>query len=322
MTVVTAWVRKIRDCEELVFASDSRLSGDGRNFDACPKILRLRRDCAIAFAGYSGHAFPMMLQLALAIGSYAPAQRGSLDISTLRTHALKVFDGMSKMIQSSPKSSVPQEVNPEASFLLGGYSWEKKSFELWTVVFSAAEHRFVAHPAGWIGYHDEAHKFLHTTVAFPTGTGFYSKIAFAGDQAQKCRDLLSSKLAAKNSTGETFQGLDWEPFEVVRDMLRDPNHSETIGGAPQIVKVYQYMLTAPFGVYWPNKVEQKVFLQGRPCLGYEHIDRWILDPDTLISENPHYSKSEEQFLGAVDGSAGSGNQQIKSEEELREDGGY
>jgi hypothetical protein len=67
MTVVIAWVRKIRNCEELVFVSDSRLSGDGRNFDACPKILQLRNDCAIAFAGYSGHGFPMMLQLALAI---------------------------------------------------------------------------------------------------------------------------------------------------------------------------------------------------------------------------------------------------------------
>jgi hypothetical protein len=33
VTVVIAWVRAVGDCEELVFASDSRLSGDGRNFD-------------------------------------------------------------------------------------------------------------------------------------------------------------------------------------------------------------------------------------------------------------------------------------------------
>src|SRR6266702_1647282 len=72
MTLVLAWARRIRDTEQLVFVSDSRLSGDGMNFDGCPKILGLpRNDCAIAFAGYTGHAFPMMLQLVLAIDSSA-----------------------------------------------------------------------------------------------------------------------------------------------------------------------------------------------------------------------------------------------------------
>jgi hypothetical protein len=52
MTVAIAWVRAIRDCEELLFVSDSRLSGDGRNLDVSPKILTLpRTDCAICFGG-------------------------------------------------------------------------------------------------------------------------------------------------------------------------------------------------------------------------------------------------------------------------------
>src|ERR1022692_1241511 len=91
MTILATWVRTLRTVEELVFVSDSRLSGDGTNFDSCPKILTLpRTDCAIGFAGYTGHAFPMMLQLDLAIGAYEPARRGALDIATLRKHALKV----------------------------------------------------------------------------------------------------------------------------------------------------------------------------------------------------------------------------------------
>src|SRR5262249_34395881 len=118
MTVVIAWVRKINNCEELVFVSDSRLSGDGRNFDACPKILTLpRTDCVIAYAGYSGHAYPMMLQLQRAIDSYAPSRRGSLDISSLRTHALNLFDSMGTMIKNSPRLSVSQDTSPEASFV-------------------------------------------------------------------------------------------------------------------------------------------------------------------------------------------------------------
>jgi hypothetical protein len=64
-----------------LFVSDSRLSGYGTTFDGCPKIFTLpRTDCAISFAGYTGHAFPMMLQLALAIESHAPSKRGSLDL--------------------------------------------------------------------------------------------------------------------------------------------------------------------------------------------------------------------------------------------------
>lgn len=75
-----------------------------------------------------------------------------------------------------------------------------------------------------------------------------------------------------------------EPFETVRDMLRDAKHSETIGGPPQVVKIYQYMSSAPLAVFWPDRTSGIVHLQGRPCLGYERIERWVLDPDFLRSE--------------------------------------
>src|SRR3954469_4813095 len=91
MTIAIAWTREISRCEELVFVTDSRLSGDGRNFDACPKVMTLpRTDCAIAFAGYTGHAYPMMQQLSFAIDAHAPLKRGSLDITQVKSHALKV----------------------------------------------------------------------------------------------------------------------------------------------------------------------------------------------------------------------------------------
>jgi hypothetical protein len=114
-----------------------------------------------------------------------------------------------------------------------------------------------------------------------TGAKRLGKLAFAGDQAPLAKEKLIDRLAGLLSANTPK--LDWEPFEVVRDMLRDPRHSETIGGAPQIVKVYQYMDAAPLGVYWPNKSDGIVHLQGRPCLGYERIDRFVLDPDTLRS---------------------------------------
>jgi hypothetical protein len=285
MTVAVAWVRQLPDCQELVFVTDSRYSGDGRNFDACPKIMTLpRTDCAIAFAGYTGHALPMMLQLVQAIDSYAPARRRSQDISTLKSHALKVFDGMSKQLLSSPNVSKPEDDTPDATFLFGGYSWIKKGFELWKISYSKPLKRFKADSALWIHYLVSQKKMLFfrgqskVPDLLPLG-----RIVFAGDQGDLAKATLQEKLRQSENT-PSGKRLDWEPFEVIRDMLRDRRHSETIGGGPQIVKVYQYMQSAPVGVYWPNKNSGKVIFGGRRCLEYENLERPVLDPDTLQSE--------------------------------------
>ncbi|MBB3009487.1 hypothetical protein [Cupriavidus alkaliphilus] len=295
MTIAVAWVRKIRDCEELVFVSDSRLSGDGATFDGCPKILTLpRSDCAISFAGYTGHAFPMMLQLSLAIDSHAPSKRGSLDLAALRSHALKIFDSMGEQLKTSKLLSLQEDVLPGATFLFGGYSWIKKKFELWSFSYRAKEGCFVADPAQWLMFHKEADRVILRNKKIENGETSLGKIAFAGDQAPLAKELLLKKL---NSFGAMdHESLDMEPFEVVRDMLRDRNHSETIGGAPQIVKVYQYMRTASLGVYWPNRTAGKVHLQGRACLGYERVDRWVLDPDELISETQPLPRESDELM--------------------------
>lgn len=296
MTIAIAWVRKIRDCDELIFVSDSRLSGDGSTFDGCPKILTLpRSDCAISFAGYTGHAFPMMLQLALAIDSHAPSKRGSLDLATLRTHALKVFDGMAEQLKPSEHVMNSEEITPGATFLLGGYSWIKKAFQLWAISYRNGDKCFVADPARWLTFSNQAGRIVLRKRKDADGELNLGRIVFAGDQASRAKDLLLEKLNGRGKGARHHKPLDLEPFEVVRDMLRDPNHAETIGGAPQIVKVYQYMRTAALGVYWPNKAAGKVHLQGRACLGYERVDRWVLDPDTLVSEAQPLPKEASQL---------------------------
>jgi hypothetical protein len=286
MTIAIAWIRKIRDCEELLFVSDSRLSGDGTNFDACPKVMILPRgDCAIAFAGYTGHAYPMMQQLAFAIESHGPLQRGSMDISALKSHALKIFDSMIQLIESSPHLSSPEEIKTDANFILGGYPWIKKRFEIWNISYRAAEKRFIAQPAEWLCYSVPGNKVLHRGRPKGAAKLGIGRIAFAGDQAPLAKALLIKSVYPR-SNSKIPTKLDMEPFQVVRDMLRDPQHSETIGGAPQLAKVYQYMKAAPLAVYWKKKKRGRPHLLGRPCLGYERIDRWALDPDTLKSEMP------------------------------------
>ncbi|MGJ8624379.1 MAG: hypothetical protein ACSHW1_16625 [Yoonia sp.] len=282
MTIAVAWVRDVKGCDELVLVTDSRLSGDGRTFDACTKAIALpRNDCAIAFAGYSGHAYPMMQQLSNAIAAHGPLLRGSLEITALKSHALKIFNSMAELILSSEKLSSPVETFPEANFLFGGYCWKSKRFEIWTILFSQSEQKFVAHPPKTVRRIEHTGKcVLSASSSLSSRERIEGKIAIAGDQSEEFVERLTAMLERKADVSS----LDFEPFEVVRDMLRDERHSETIGGAPQIVKVYQYMKSAPLGVFWPNRVSGQIHLQGRPLLDYERTERWALDPDKLTSE--------------------------------------
>ena len=75
-------------------------------------------------------------------------------------------------------------------------------------------------------------------------------------------------------------GLNMEPFEVLRDMIR-ASEFPSIGGAPQLVKVYEHMNAVPAGVLWPDRQTGTVSVLGRPLMDYEKI-RWrTIDPDNV-----------------------------------------
>jgi hypothetical protein len=58
MTLAIAWIRAVGANTELVFASDSRLTG-GRNIDHFQKVFSLpREDRCIAFSGSTSIAYP------------------------------------------------------------------------------------------------------------------------------------------------------------------------------------------------------------------------------------------------------------------------
>jgi hypothetical protein len=212
MTIAIAWTRRILNCEELVFVSDSRLSKDGRIFDAAPKALTLsRNDCAIAFAGLTQDAFPMMLQFGLAISSYRVAQRRSMDLSELKTHGLKIFDAMAALFKSDAHViGAPPDDIPAVEFLFGGYSWIKKEFELWRIKFDKTRKRFVAVEAQW-AYFDPLRRRVHMDqLARSERVTAIGRIAFAGDQAPKAKRLFSQMLARRYREGEDISKIDME----------------------------------------------------------------------------------------------------------------
>ncbi|PEB72619.1 hypothetical protein COM89_26945 [Bacillus thuringiensis] len=271
MTISVAWVRNVGGCEELIIASDSRLCG-GIRWDQCPKIATLpRSDTAICFAGSSLYTYPLMSQLTFAIDSYSRSKERAMDIHDLRGHTLNIFNELQESIRFELPINKRDELK-DAEFILGGYSWIHKKFSLWRIHYSINS----ADP--------KQDKFVY---ASPASFKNFGSIIFAGDKAEEARkrliNLLQEKYGNDFSKPENKLHWDWEPFEVIRDMIREAEPKDTIGGPPQLVKVYQHMTCRPIGVNWNYGGKQIKTLLGRTLLEYEDCDFWFLDPDTLVT---------------------------------------
>ena len=111
-----------------------------------------------------------------------------------------------------------------------------------------------------------------------------------GDQREnfkkELRKLLREKYGEDIENHEQLS-LDMEPFEALCRMLRKVSKTDTIGGAPQIIKAYQFMNSCPVGVYWPQKKDifSNRTLLGRKLFDYEDTEYWFIDPETLYT-NP------------------------------------
>lgn len=257
MTLAMAWVGKRKDGRHhLYVASDSRTRG-AMVFDFCPKILTLpRSDCAICFAGSTSATYPLMLQLANAISAHLPAKDRSLDIRTLKPHMLRVFTDIIQNVKDLAAPFTPQDLQ----FIFCGYSWLSKSFAIWTIYYSEKDKAFAARPAN----------NLHPMM---------EQVAFIGDMAREARSAFTKRL--NSYRGEEPPHFELEPFKVLRDMLRKADRNASIGGAPQLVKIGEYMNTKILGVKWGPQGEKFITVMGRRIFDYENTDNWSLDPDTF-----------------------------------------
>jgi hypothetical protein len=263
MTIAMMWVRElIGGVQELLIASDSRTSC-GRRFDACPKVFPLSRgDAALCFAGETDFAYPMMLQVENAINAYRPSRDRARNISHLRGHAKKLLDSM----QQAVHFAVDGEDEPDVEIGLAGYNWAEKRFRMWIFTFSSEERRFVYDTPRWL---------------------YGRQIAFLGDQEWKTEAKRRLKAILQERHGLEMPGheLDMEPFQVLVEMLRASAPGDSIGGPPQLVKVYQHMNCKPVGIFWPHRDAGTVAILGRMLLDYENTDTWVLDPDTMRTED-------------------------------------
>ncbi|MBI5336172.1 MAG: hypothetical protein HZB45_00645 [Mycolicibacterium rufum] len=148
--------------------------------------------------------------------------------------------------------------DPKASFIFGGFSWRLERFLIWTLHYDRDLDRFSFRPAS------------------PWGGGNEEKVlAVVGDVTREAKGRIVKLLKDRGKLEGS--GFDMEPFEVLRDLLRD-NFDTSIGGAPQLAKVYRYMQTQYFAINWPNS-DGPPHALGRPQLRYEQFDLPVLDPD-------------------------------------------
>ncbi len=269
MTIAAAWVRTLENgAEELFFCSDSRLS-NGKRFDHCQKTFRFNRtDAAICFAGRTDWAYPMIIAAIKAADLHIPSQTRALTLSKFKAHLLNLLNQMQREVHNFAKG----ENVPDVTFLFGGYDWWDKSFRLWRIEFDPKTSSFVADER--IG---------------SNALGGLGKIEIAGDPEwieafrKKIKTLAQSRYGLDMRQPPTAR-FNMEPFECIRDLLRNSSAGDSIGGAPQAVKIYQYLNSSDVAFFWPQLEGGRLFLSGRPLLDYERAEiRSVIDPDSIQS---------------------------------------
>jgi hypothetical protein len=260
VTLVLAWLRNLIDVQELVIAADSRLTAPFQ-WDCAPKIMPLQRaDCAICFAGPTWLTYPFMLQVQNTLRLHPKSLSRGVDLYDFKGHILEVINGMREWMSDFPSS---REAIGEADtyFILAGYSWRRGDFAIWTLHYQKGVEAFTFREAtNWAGV---------------DGT---RRLAIIGDARGVASDTLTAILTerGKRSAG----GFDMEPLEALVQVIRGKLEN-SIGGSPQVVKVYRHMNTQAFGVYWPHRSSGQISVLGRPLLSYEEPNTGVIDPDTM-----------------------------------------
>ena len=262
MTLCAAWIREANDAEELVFATDSSLTG-GEKWNQGIKLFELpRTDCLICFAGNTARAYPLILNLISSINLNRRLQSSRTDISEVLDYLATLFTSLVTNIidDSGAAGRDIHELRAEAKFLFGGWSWSENRFRIWQLYYSKDAEGFIPNE-----YTND-----------PSKTRSYTFLGNPGNLADKASDDF--KMMFLND--DRFDAkLDMEPLQVLIGRARDEGERE-VDGSVQIAKVYKSGTAEFFGVYWPSR-DGKPNFQGREFEKYARPGVRYFDPDTL-----------------------------------------
>lgn len=258
MTITIAWERILPSGSEIVFCSDSRLSGGG-NIDVCQKVFPLpREDAAVGFCGSTLIAYPIIHQFIGYVRHYKKNLDRALDGSELP----KRFAALANRFLEAYIDPVDLRAElMETSFIVGCHSWLLKRPVISRIRYDGGTKNFVASAPRFPkrrspGLHKNAGKF-----------------EMIGDLRQQYFERLADFIDYERAAR-----FDMEPFSALASMLLDDTFTNRrgkykgpIGGAPQILKIYPFLRTMEFGVYWPSRKNGVLHLNGRALFDFEKL---------------------------------------------------
>lgn len=264
MTLCTAWIRQAHGNEELIFATDSCLTG-GEKWKHGIKLFELpRKDCLLCFTGSTMRAYPLVLNLISSISLDKYLESTSASLEDVLEFLSELFTKLVKTIISEVKNENIHQLRSDASFLFGGWDWHKGTsgaFRVWKLYYSSGVEGFIFDE---LTIDSNKTKFYHFM-----GDAFIDVEREAKERFKKLiysEDLQDSKL-------------DMEPIKILKNISLDPSIRE-VDGSLQIAKVHKSNRTEFFGIYWPS-IDGKPYFQGRE---YSEVNKPLVryfDPDTF-----------------------------------------
>jgi len=267
MTLCTAYIRQANDTEELIFATDSCLSG-GEKWNSGVKLFELpRKDCLICFAGQTSRTYPLILNLISSIKFDKDLSNPHTDITDVLEYLTNLFTDLCHSISDYAQDTF-EEALGEFEFMFGGWSWKENRFMVWK-----------------LNYNHEIRAILPDII--DNDNMFFG---FIGDETDKAEELLTDELSKNKKV--LARSFDMEPFKVLLTMIRD-SQFDTIGGAIQLAKIHPPGITEFMGVYWPSINGKKTFL-GKDVSFENNPAVKFIDPDTceIIGEELPIKLSE------------------------------
>lgn len=262
MTLCVAWIRQVNNTEELVFATDSMLTG-GEKWDKGIKLFELsRKGCLLCFTGNTLRAYPLILNLISSIKFNSRLENPETDLLEILYYITDLFSNLIKSIVSEVPGEDLHTLRSEAKFIFGGWCWRSNSFRVWNLSYSEDVEGFLFEELS----NDESKTRFYHFIGDAQNTDI-EKEAF-----KKFKQLLFDK--------DKFDyKLDMEPLTILRHVALTPEVRE-VGGSLQIGKVYKSGRSEFFGILWPSS-KGNPFFQGREYNKFTRPPVKYYDPDTL-----------------------------------------
>lgn len=239
-----------------------RLAGQRwESWDGCPNVVALPRPATVmAMSGEIGDSHTFAIHAINTCQLIDGHVVGRTDIRYLANQLRRVFDDNRRHVTDLPVGAAVPRV-PDVCLALVGWSWRRSRFELYTYEFP---------PAGRVTLDSRA-------IDGPTKSS-----ALIGDGAVAARKLITARKRTARAEAQRQAGrgvrlplqsnYDWEPLDVLLQMIADPT-VRSVGGPPQVTRIYQNGLTEHF--IWESDDGMESF-GGRPVLATERSDRRVM----------------------------------------------